>query len=140
MNWGQVCAIGTKLPGVTIDTWYRTPALKVAGKGFVRLREDGKSVAFVLDSVDEQEALIDAKPNIYFMTDHYRGYAMVPAHLAKLTEPAADAEEAWNARDTARDAALRPGPAVRSRRAAGRVDLVEYRLVPRPAADGRGRS
>src|SRR6187549_2482969 len=85
MKWDKLVALGKVLPGVTLDTWYRTPALKVDGKGFCRLKEDGKDVVFVLDSVDEQEALCDATPDLYYITDHYRGYAAVLARLSKLT-------------------------------------------------------
>ena len=84
MRWEQLCALAKELPEVAEDSWYQTPALKVRGKGFVRLKEDGKSVVFMLESVDEQEALIAARPRIYFITDHYRGYAAVLARLSAL--------------------------------------------------------
>lgn len=85
MTWAQLCELGRALPEVTIDSWYRTPALKVRGKGFVRLKEGGLCVVFVLEDVAEQEFLITALPKIYFITDHYRGYAAVLARLSKLT-------------------------------------------------------
>jgi len=84
MNWTKLCELGRELPEVTIDRWYGTPALKVRGKGFVRLKEDAKSVVFFVDSLDDKEALLDAKPDVYFTTDHYNGYATVLARLAKL--------------------------------------------------------
>jgi hypothetical protein len=87
MTWAQLCKLGRELPEVVEDIWYRTPALKVRGKGFVRLKEDGKSVLFLLDSVDEQEALIEIQPQIYFITDHYRGYPSVLARLSALRVP-----------------------------------------------------
>jgi len=87
MKWEQLSKLGCELPEVVEDIWFRTPSLKVRGKGFVRLKEDGQSVVFVLESVDEQEFLIEAQPEIYFITDHYRGYAMVQARLAKLRVP-----------------------------------------------------
>jgi hypothetical protein len=64
--------------------WFRTPALKVRGKSFVRLKEDGESVVFLLESVDEQEFLIRVQPELYFITDHYRGWPAVLARLSKL--------------------------------------------------------
>jgi hypothetical protein len=85
MKWERLCELGLDLPGVLLDTWYGTPALKVGGKGFVRLKEDGASVVFVLDGLDDQEALIAARPAVYYITDHYRGYPAVLARLAKLT-------------------------------------------------------
>lgn len=87
MNWKQVCKLGLALPEAVEDVWFRTPALKVRGKAFVRLKEDGESVVFPLESVDEQEFLITARPDIYFITDHYRGYPAVLARLRALRTP-----------------------------------------------------
>jgi hypothetical protein len=84
MTWKQLCKLGRALPEVVEDFWFATPALKVRGKSFSRLKENGKDVVFILESVDEQEALIDARPDIYYITDHYRGYPAVLARLAKL--------------------------------------------------------
>src|SRR5262245_33780894 len=87
MRWEQLSAIGRELPEVVEDTWYGTPALKVRGKGFTRLKEDGKSVVFVLENVDEQEFLIEAQPDLYYITDHYRGWPAVLARMARLRAP-----------------------------------------------------
>ncbi|WP_437315153.1 MmcQ/YjbR family DNA-binding protein [Sorangium sp. So ce385] len=87
MNWEQLCKLGLALPEVVEDVWFRTPALKVRGKAFVRLKEDGQSVVFLLESVDEQEFLIEAQPDLYFITDHYRGYPAVLARLSALRAP-----------------------------------------------------
>lgn len=84
MNWPQVCKLAAALPEVSVGTWYRTPALMVRGKGFVRLREDGASVVFLVDDVGDQQALIAARPDVYFITDHYRGHAAVLARLRHL--------------------------------------------------------
>ena len=85
MNWPRLVALGRELPDVEESVWYRTPSLAVRGKSFMRLKEDGATVVFLTDDVDEQEALIAADPDVYFITDHYRGYPAVLARLAKLT-------------------------------------------------------
>jgi hypothetical protein len=87
MKWEQFCKLGCELPEVVEDIWFRTPALKVRGKSFVRLKEDGQSVVFLLESLAEQEFLIEAQPDIYYITDHYRGYPAVLARLAALRVP-----------------------------------------------------
>jgi hypothetical protein len=84
MTWEQLVKLGCELPEVAEGIWFRTPALKVRGKSFVRLKEDGKSVVFLLESVDEQEFLTRAQPELYFITDHYIGYPAVLARLSKL--------------------------------------------------------
>jgi hypothetical protein len=89
MTWDEISLLGRELPEVVEDVWYRTPALKVRGKSFIRLKEDGQSVVFVLEDVIEQQFLLETRPDVYFITDHYRGYPAVLARLAALTEPEA---------------------------------------------------
>jgi hypothetical protein len=97
MTWAQLCKLGKELPEVAEGIWYRTPALEVRGKKFVRLKENGRDVVFMLESVDEQEALIEGVPEIYYITDHYRGYPAVLARLAalKVAEARLRLERAW---------------------------------------------
>jgi hypothetical protein len=87
VKWEQLAKIGLELPEVEEGIWYRTPALKVRGKSFVRLKEDGENVVFLLESVDEQQFLIESQPELYFITDHYKGWPAVLARLAKLRAP-----------------------------------------------------
>src|SRR5688572_27979895 len=97
MNWQQLSKLGVELPEVVEDIWFRTPALKVRKKSFVRLKEDGRSVVFLLESVEEQEFLIETQPELYYITDHYRGYPAVLARLSKLSpaECRSRLERAW---------------------------------------------
>jgi molecular chaperone HscC len=55
-DWETVKALAAELPQVEVDRWYGTPALKVAGKGFARLRDDGALVVMI--DVLEREALM----------------------------------------------------------------------------------
>ena len=128
MNWQQLCKLGLELPEVAEGTWYGTPALLVRGKGFVRLKEDGGSVVFLLDDVDDQELLITDRPEVYFVTDHYVGHAAVLARLSKLrvSECRVRLVQAWR---------RRASPAlVRRFEAAGRA------IRPRARAAGSGTS
>lgn len=100
MKWDAVVALGLELPEVREGIWYRTPSLEVRGKSFVRLKEDGTSIVFLLEDVADQEALIEAMPKVYFITDHYRGYPAVLARLSALRkgECRTRLEVAWRVR------------------------------------------
>src|SRR5262245_52291559 len=112
MKWEQLCKLGRELPEVTEELWYGTPALKVRGKGFVRLKDDGQSVVFRLFSLEEQEFLIATQPDLYFITDHYVGWPMVLARLPALRIPEARLrlETAWRVKAPPKLVALRTGP------------------------------
>ena len=117
MKWAQLAKLGRALPGVAEGIWFRTPALEVAGKSFCRLKEDGESVVFLLESIDEQEALIGAMPAIYYITDHYRGWATVLARLNVLSDAEARLrlERSWRTKA--------PKPLVKQRSAAMTVTI-----------------
>lgn len=69
------------LPGVEEGLSYGTPAFRVRGKFFARLREDGESLVVKID-FDEREILMLADPQTFYITDHYRNY---PAMLVRLS-------------------------------------------------------
>jgi hypothetical protein len=85
MRWEKLSELGRELPEVVEGLWYRTPALGVRGKFFVRLKEDGADVAFRLESVEEQQFLTETQGAVYYITEHYRGHASVLARLKALS-------------------------------------------------------
>ena len=97
MTWAQLRKLALELPEVEEGIWYRTPAMKVRGKAFVRLKENGKDVVFLLESVEEQEAMTESRPALYYITDHYKGWPAVLARLGKLGvhEARLRLERAW---------------------------------------------
>ena len=77
----RVARLAAELPEVEVSTWYGTPALKVRGKGFARLKAPG--VLVLLCPLDLKEALIEADPTLFYETPHYEGW---PAMLVRLGE------------------------------------------------------
>ena len=96
-TWDDVVALGTRIDGVEESTWYRTPALKVRGKGFCRLRTDPDALVLRVADMGEREALLQGQPEAFFTTPHYDGYPYVlvrlekadPVELGELIEEAA---------------------------------------------------
>ncbi len=52
-TWEDVVAMGCALPEVEESTWFRSPSLKVAGKGFARLRTAAEGGLVLLCDDDE---------------------------------------------------------------------------------------
>ena len=71
-------------PGVEEGLSYGTPGFRVRGKFLARLWEDGKTLV-VKCGDDERDYRMKADSETFFITDHYRGYPMVLARLAKLS-------------------------------------------------------
>jgi len=87
VTYDTVRQFALTLPNVEEGTSYTTPALKVKGKLFVRLKEDGETIA-IKTSFEEREELMAADPETYYITDHYLHYDWVLVNLKKVSEAA----------------------------------------------------
>ena len=96
MTYDDVRAIALELPGVEEGTSYGTAALKVRGKLFVRLKEDGETIVLRTDEF-ERSHLMQSHPKIFYITDHYRDYPWVLVRLRAVRRPMIKAliEGAW---------------------------------------------
>jgi len=74
-------------PHVAEGTSYGAPALKVKGKLFVRLREDLDSTVLKMP-FERREEMIEADPETYYITDHYREYEWVLVRLSCVHQDA----------------------------------------------------
>ena len=84
-DWETVQRLGSELPEVDEGTSYSTPALKVRGKMFARLREDGATLVVWTDFL-EREALTQGDPETFFVTPHYQDYPLVLIALERVDE------------------------------------------------------
>ena len=84
MTWAELCKLGLTFPEGELGTSWGTPAIKARGHLLARLKEDGESVVFMVEDLDEQQMLCETRPATFYITDHYRGYPAVVARLAKL--------------------------------------------------------
>jgi len=83
VTFDDVRTAAHRLLGVEDGTSYGTPALKVHGKLFARLHQDGE--CFVLrTSVLDRQILMQIDPETFFITDHYRGYPWVLVRFSAI--------------------------------------------------------
>jgi hypothetical protein len=97
VTWTEVVAVARKLPEVEEATSYGTPALKVKGKLFARLRSEDDGGLMLRCTPEEKELLLQSGDPAFYTTPHYDGYAAVLVNLeridvGRLTELI---EEAW---------------------------------------------
>jgi hypothetical protein len=99
-TWEDVVELGTRLPGVEVGTSFRTPALRVRGKGMCRLRTNPDALVLRVSDMGEREALLQGQPGVFFTTPHYDGYPYVLVRLEAVdpVELAELLEEAWRLR------------------------------------------
>jgi hypothetical protein len=84
VTYDTVRRMALTFPNVEEGTSYKTPALKVKGKLFVRWRTEADPDTIVLKMpFDQREELMAGDPETYFITEHYRNYAWVLVRLRK---------------------------------------------------------
>jgi hypothetical protein len=87
-TWREAIEIARQLPQVKVSTWYGTPGLKVAGKGFARLRTEAEGGLVLMCSLEEKERLLESGEPAYYTTPHYDGYGSIIVNLSKIDRDA----------------------------------------------------
>ncbi|MEP7019273.1 MAG: MmcQ/YjbR family DNA-binding protein [Pseudonocardiales bacterium] len=80
-KWDDVVTLAKTLPEVEESPWYGTPGLKVAGKGFARLRIEAEGGMVLMCPVGEKSALLASGDPAFYTTPHYAGYGAILINL-----------------------------------------------------------
>jgi hypothetical protein len=96
-TWEEVVRIAGRLPEVTESTWFRSPALKVRGKSFARLRTEAEGLLVLMCQLEEKEALLASGDPAFTTTAHYDGYGAILVDLDRIDGDrlAELVEDAW---------------------------------------------
>jgi len=84
MSYEDVRAIALSLPETEETLAWGKPAFKAFGKFLTRVRGEDDSLVLVGVSFDEREMLMEAEPETFHITPHYKDYPSVLARLASV--------------------------------------------------------
>ncbi len=84
MTVDEMREICLSFPGVYEATSYGRPAFLVNKKFFTRLRREDASAVLLEVGFDEREMLMEAEPETFHFTAHYKDYPAVLARIATL--------------------------------------------------------
>lgn len=73
-----------KLAGVEEGLSYGQPSLKAGGTFLARVREP--DVLVLRCALEEKDILMQINPDVYFETDHYKGWPAVLIRLSKIDD------------------------------------------------------
>jgi hypothetical protein len=90
LSLSAIRTVARHLPGVAEGTSYGTPAWRHRGRFLARLHQEGEAIVLNVGA-ETRDHLMQADPESFFITDHYRGGTMVLARLDRLS--AADLEK-----------------------------------------------
>jgi hypothetical protein len=83
-TYDTIRELGLAMKNVEESTSYGTPSLKVKKRFLLRLKEDGESIAIKI-GFDEREMLMNANPEAFYVTDHYKPYPAMLVRLSNVT-------------------------------------------------------
>lgn len=91
-------AAACELPGIEAGTSYGTPSLRVQQKFLARIKDAGTLVIYC--PLEEKDFLKEAAPDIYYETDHYKGWPRILVRLGAIgdDELRHRIERAWRMR------------------------------------------
>lgn len=72
------------LPEVAEHSWFGFPSLKVRKKFLGRVK-DAETIVITCP-LDEKVMLLELAPEIYFETDHYRGWPAILVRIGKIAD------------------------------------------------------
>jgi hypothetical protein len=84
-GWETVRRLAGELPEAEESTSYGTPAFKVQGRMFVRLKEDGETIVVRVDP-DERGLLLNSAPDRFFITPHYQNWPYMLIRLDVVSD------------------------------------------------------
>lgn len=84
MTAEEFAAIALSFPASEAGTSYGVPSFKVRGKFFTRIRAEDNSAVLQEVPHDERDFLIEADPDTFHFTPHYKDYPIVLARLDSL--------------------------------------------------------
>ena len=84
MTEAEMEAIVLSFPMTVKGSSYRQPSFLVNGKFFTRLRREDASLVLLEVSFDEREMLMEAEPETFHFTAHYKDYPSVLARMESL--------------------------------------------------------
>lgn len=84
MTLDEMREIALSFPGASEGMSYGRPSFLVNKKFFTRLRREDNSLVLLEVSFDEREMLMEAEPQTFHFTAHYKDYPSVLARLETL--------------------------------------------------------
>jgi len=76
--------IALRLPGTAESTSYGTPSVTVTGRILSRWRTEAEGGLAIRCGFLDRQILLQADPETFFLTDHYRDYPMVLVRLERI--------------------------------------------------------
>ena len=76
--------IALSVEGATEGPYFRKPAVFVAEKFLTRIHTQEEAVVLNIGSMEMRDMMLEAEPELFYITDHYKNFPYLLARLSKL--------------------------------------------------------
>ena len=77
--------IALAIPGSEEVLWFRKPAVFLHGQFLTKVHDKEEAMTFRVSSMEMRDMMLEAEPELFYITDHYRNFPFVLARLSALT-------------------------------------------------------
>ena len=76
------------LPGAEERPWFNRPCVFIHDRFLTRVHDKEEAVVLQVGSMEMREMMLEAEPELFYITDHYRNFPFVLARLKALSKTA----------------------------------------------------
>ena len=77
--------IALAIPGSEEVLWFKKPAVFVYGQFLTKVHDKEDAMTLRVSSMEMRDMMLEAEPELFYITDHYRNFPFVLARLKTLT-------------------------------------------------------
>jgi hypothetical protein len=77
--------IALAIPGTEEVLWFKKPAVFVHGQFLTKVHDKEDAMTLRVSSMEMRDMMLEAEPELFYITDHYRNFPFVLARLKTLT-------------------------------------------------------
>jgi len=77
--------IALAIPGTEEVLWFRKPAVFLNSQFLTKVHDKEEAMTLRVSSMEMRDMMLEAEPELFYITDHYRNFPFVLARLSALT-------------------------------------------------------
>ena len=77
--------IALAIPGTKEVLWFRKPAVFLHDQFLTKVHDKEEAMTLRVSSMEMRDMMLEAEPELFYITDHYRNFPFVLARLSALT-------------------------------------------------------
>ena len=77
--------IALAFPGTEEVLWFNKPAVFLHGQFLTKVHDKEEAMTLRVSSMEMRDMMLEAEPELFYITDHYRNFPFVLARLSALT-------------------------------------------------------